>query len=91
MPDGEGLNALERIIKDLEEGRITKEEIALLHFNQGDIEALRRVAARERALMALGYFAGSAKTVLTYLGLFVGAYFAIKAGVIDWINEVVRR
>ena len=56
-------------------------------FTKEEAEALRRVAARERAWMALGTLAGSLRTILTYLGFFLGAWVAFKAGVLAWLAE----
>lgn len=69
------IEALERMIRELE-GRFSPEEIM----------ALKRVAARERAWIAVGFLAGSFRTILTYVGVFIGAWAAFKAGLLEWLR-----
>lgn len=59
-------------------------------FNDDEIAALKRVAARERAWMAIGMLAGGMRTVLTYIGFFIGAWMAFKAGLIDWLGGLLK-
>lgn len=67
--------ALEKLIKEVQ-GR----------FSDDEVEALKRVAARERAWIAVGFLAGSVKMVLTYIGFFLAAWAALKAGILDWLR-----
>lgn len=59
-------------------------------FNDEEVMALKRVAARERAWMAVGLLAGGLRTILTYVGFFIGAWMAFKAGFLDWLAGALK-
>lgn len=59
-------------------------------FTDEEIQALKRVAARERAWIAIGIVAGGLRTFLTYMGFFIGAWMAFKAGLADWLGGLLK-
>jgi uncharacterized membrane protein len=60
-------------------------------FTKEEAEALKRVAARERAWMAVGHLAGFIKGVMTYIGFFLAAWIAVKAEILQWIARELGR
>lgn len=64
---------------------------ATFTFTREEAEALKRVAARERAWMAIGHLAGFVKGVMTYIGFFLAAWIAIKAEILQWIARELGR
>jgi uncharacterized membrane protein len=78
------LNKLEELVRNaLDESSAT--------FTREEAEALKRVAARERAWMAVGHLAGFMKGVMTYIGFFLAAWIAIKAEILQWIARELGR
>lgn len=61
----------------------------VLHFTPEEIKALKSVAARERAWASIGALAGSAKTILTWIGFMIAAWMAFKAGFVEWITTAI--
>jgi hypothetical protein len=58
-------------------------------FTDEDILVLKRVIHMVRGLDALGSFAGFVKATVLWIGIIVGAFFAIKNGAIEFILNVV--
>lgn len=82
--DAAVLDKLEKLVRGaLDESSTT--------FTPEEAEALRRVAARERAWMAVGHLAGFVKGVMTYIGFFLAAWIAIKAEILQWIARELGR
>jgi len=85
--DAHLLDRLEEMLKRYGDGDAPLQEA----FSEDEVAALKRVAARERAYEAIGEIGKSLKTILTYIGFFIGVYIAIKTGAIEWIRSVVSR
>lgn len=79
------LQRLDELLKRYEAGDASLHET----FTDEEVDALKRVASREMAYLAIGKLGSSMKVVLTYISFFIGIYLAIKAGVIEWIRSVV--
>lgn len=79
----EAIRKLEKLLQD-------KNGEPIVVFTKEEAEALRKVAAREIAWMHVGRIANSWKTILTYIGYFIGAYVAVKAGVLEWIKDGIQ-
>ena len=62
-----------------------------LLFTKEEAEALKSVAARERAWHSIGLLAGMFKSILTYLGFFIAAWVSIKAGLLEWLARELGR
>ena len=60
-------------------------------FTPEEAKALRDVAARERAWQSIGLIAAMMRTILTYLGFFIGAWVAFKAGLLQWLAQELGR
>lgn len=83
--DQELLRRIEELLKRYEAGDVSLHEA----FTDDEVAALKRVASREMAYLAIGKLGSSMKVILTYLSFFIGIYLALKAGVIGWIKGVV--
>lgn len=79
----EAIRKLERMLQ-------TESGEPIVVFTKEEADALRRVAAREIAWMHIGRIAQSWKTILTYIGYFIGAYIAFKAGILEWIKDGIQ-
>ena len=58
-------------------------------FDQEEIEVLNRVITMVRGFDALGSFAGFVSKSITWLGIVIGGYVALKSGAVDFIMGVV--
>ncbi len=83
--DQQLLERLDELLKRYEAGDEPLHEA----FTADEVAALKRVATREMAYLAIGKLGSSLKALLTYIGFFIGIYLAAKAGVIEWIKSVV--
>lgn len=83
--DHELLQRLEGLLKRYEAGDEPLHEV----FTEDEVAALKRVASREMAYLAIGKLGSSMKVLLTYVSFFIGVYLAFKAGVIEWIRSIV--
>jgi hypothetical protein len=77
------LAKLEKVVDD------ALQQKGVAHFTPEEGELLKRVAARERAWASIGALAGSAKTIVTWLGFMLAAWAALKAGFISWIADAL--
>lgn len=82
--DQQLLARLEGLLKRYEDGDEPLHEA----FTADEVAALKRVAAREMAYLAIGKLGSSLKVVLTYVGFFIGIYLATKAGVVEWVKNI---
>lgn len=83
--DQELLKRLEGLLQRYEAGDASLHEA----FTDDEVAALKRVASREMAYLAIGKLGSSMKVILTYISFFIGIYLALKAGAIEWIRSVV--
>ena len=72
----EALEVLEQLISD---GKIHP-------FSDEETIALKRLAARERAWEGIGLLAKPLKTILTYIGFFIGIWLAFKTYLLDFLR-----
>lgn len=81
---------VEEVLKKIEEvlGEATGEAIVI--FTPEEAKALKKVAARERAWMGVGFLLNQYKTFLVYLGLIMGAYSAVKTGFAEGITKAFK-
>lgn len=87
MPDSleqSVVEKLEQLVKDAFANHSTL-------FTKEEAEALKNVAARERAWQSIGMLAGIVKSILTYLGFFIAAWVAFKAGLLQWLAGELGR
>ena len=81
--DVAAINALEKVQKYIQEHPefpLSKEEVL----------ALKDVAAREIGWAYVGKIGARWKTILKYIGFFIGAWLLVKANAIEWIQGVVK-
>lgn len=81
----EEIEAIEKLERFVSSG----DAHVLTIFTKEEIDALRRVAAREKAWQALGTLASSAKTILTYIGFFIVAWAAFKSEATAWLSNLL--
>ena len=81
------VNKLEQLVQESLANKFDQS----ITFTKEEAEALKRVAARERAWMAIGHLAGFIKGVMTYIGFFLAAWIAIKAEILQWIARELGR
>ena len=74
-----GIDALKKAIEELQ----AKPD----HFTEDEVNALKRVAKREMAYLALGYLAGSARRIVTWVGAFIGMWLSVEAGILQWLAK----
>lgn len=65
------------------------EELGAKLFTEEEYIAVKRIIARERAWMSVGFLAGQLKNVMTVLGFIIGSFILIKGQVIQWLNSVI--
>ena len=77
---------LKKIEKTIQEA--TGETIVI--FTPEEAKALKRVAARERAWMGVGFLLEQYKRIMMYIGIVMGAYAAVKSGVTDGLVKFFK-
>lgn len=65
------------------------EEIGAKIFTEEEFVAVKRIIARERAWMSVGFLANQFKNIMTLLGFIIGTIILIKSQLIQWLNTVV--
>jgi len=60
------------------------------NFDDEEVEVLNRVIHLMRGFDALGSFAGFIQRTITWVGIVVGAFIAVKTGVAEYIISVVK-
>ncbi len=76
--------ALAKIQQLLNDGNVPD-----ITFTKAELVALKEMAARDVALVQLGKMAKTGKTILTYIGFFLAAWLAFKAGLADFIKGIM--
>lgn len=74
------LKRLERLLNE-------KEPERLVIFTQDEAKALRSIIQRELGWIAIGKLAGSSRAIMTWIGIAVGTWALIKAGLLDWLKS----
>lgn len=84
----EEFRLLEKILSELEK---IKDEQVQVSFTKEEIEALKRLAAREMAWVGVGMIASSYKQIFTYLGFFIMTWLTVKGYLSEWIIELLKK
>ena len=82
---------LEKIVTELNSLKNAQDKATLeLKFNEQEVKALKRVAAREMAWAGVGLIASSYKQIITYLGFFIMTYLVVKGYVAEWVISLLK-
>lgn len=68
--------------------KIASDDVVI--FSKDEAEALQSIAQFWLGWKSVGRFASGLKTVLSYIGWFILAWAAFKAGLIDWLKGSLK-
>ena len=74
------LEKIERLLSEEEPER-------LVFFSKDEEKALKAIIQRERAWQAIGMLAGSARSIMTWIGIAIATWAAMKAGLLEWLKS----